>query len=430
MFLRTLPNGLDILVVEDNSVPLATVMMTFKCGAFTESKKFNGLTSLYQGMLEMGNKDYVNQQDAGYHAGELGMGLKNSSTTEESSSCYFTLPKSNLEAGLNYLNSAVRFAKMDPRELEKGKQIQDEQLKQKESSPYFALTTAMLHHLWGNLYNRKIAIGNHEVILSATNAMMDSIKNRYYYPNNAVLIVGGDVSHNEVFALTEKIYGDWKASNFDPFKNWPIPEFKPLSKIDCFVVESPLSKTPFIEINWQGPDTRGDLPSTYAADVFSYIVNQQSSKLSKALIQSGLAFSVSLGYLTLKHVGPITLYIEPNPLKVKDCMNEVRKQLSLMDNDDYFLQEEIEIAKRALEIKKVRQEEITSDYVHALSFWWASASLDYFIHYNSNLQKVTSADIKSYVKRYIKNKPYCAGLLINPELNKQINAEAFFTANY
>jgi zinc protease len=430
MFLRTLPNGLDILVIEDNSVPLATIMMTFKCGAFTESEKFNGLTALYQNMLYKGNKDYMNEADANYHAGELGIQLKNTITSEEQSSCYFTLPKSNLEVGLNYLNSAMRFSKMSIGELEQEKQTEDQQLRLKESNPYFSLTGAMMHHLWGSLYYRKGAIGRHETILSATNAMMDSIKNRYYYPNNAVLIIGGDVSHNEVFSRTEKIFGDWKPSGFDPSKKWPIPEFKPIGKTDYFVVESPLSKTPLIEISWHGPDTRNDLQSTYAADVFSYIVNQKLSKLNRSLIQSGLAFSVSFGYLTLKHVGPISLYVEPNPLRVKDCMDEVRKQLSLLDNDDYLPEEEIETAKRMLEIKKVRQEEITTDYVHILSFWWASASLDYFINYDDNLRKVTRANIKTYIDKYIKNKPYCAGLLINPELSKQINAETFFTTNY
>ena len=430
MFLHILPNGLNVLVVEDNSVPLATIMMTFKCGAFTEPEKFSGLTGLYQSMLYRGNKDYANQWDADYHSGELGMQSKNTTSSEEYSTCYFTLPKSNLEPGLNFLNSAIRFAKMDTVEFEKEKQIEEEQLKQKESNPYFALSTAMLHHLWGDLYYRKTAMGNHEVILSATKDMMDSIKNRYYHPDNAILIIGGDVLHNEAFTLAEKIYGDWETSNFDPFKKWPVPEFKPLGKTDYFIVESPLSKAPYITISWRGPDTRSDLPSTYAADVFSYIVDQKSSKLSKALIQSGLALSVSLGYLTLKHVGPITLNIEPNPLKVKECMDEMRKQISLMDNDDYLPQEEIETAKRMLEIKKIREEEITSNYVHSLSFWWASASLDYFNSYDSNLQKVTRADIKTYINRYIKNKPYCAGLLINPELSKQLNVETFFTSNY
>jgi len=83
IYLDKLPNGLEILVVEDNSVPLATVMMSFKCGAFTEQEKFNGLTGLYQGMLERGNKEFPTAQDVGYYGGALGVQARNSSTSEE-----------------------------------------------------------------------------------------------------------------------------------------------------------------------------------------------------------------------------------------------------------------------------------------------------------------------------------------------------------
>ena len=44
-----------------------------------------------------------------------------------------------------------------------------------------------------------------------------------------------------------------------------------------------------------------------------------------------------------------------------------------MDNDDYLTNEQIETAKRKLGIKNIREQEITSDFVHTLSFWWASA---------------------------------------------------------
>ncbi len=426
MFLRTLPNGLDVLVIEDNTVPLATIMMTFKNGAFTETDKFNGLTSIYQNMLLKGNKDYVNQQDLGYNSGGLGIREMNTSTTEEYATTYFTLPKSNLDAGLNFMNSAIRFAKFAPVEFQNEKEVSDQQLKQKESSPFYELNDAMLHHLWGEFYSRKVAIGTHENIKNATLALMDSIRDKYYYPNNAILIIGGNVDHDKVFNTVEKIYGNWKSSNFDPLKKWLIPEFRPLDKTDYFIVESPLAAVPEIMIDWRGPDTRNDVNSTYCADVFSYIINQRSSKLNNALVQSGLANYVGIGYLTLKHVGPISLVVYPNPLKIKECVAELQKQLALMFNDDYLTDEQIETAKRMLEIKKIREEEITSDYVHSISFWWASASLNYFAGYNDNLRKVSRADLKNYVNKYILNKSYCAGLLISPELSEQLKAASFF----
>ena len=217
-----------------------------------------------------------------------------------------------------------------------------------------------------------------------------------------------------------------ESSGFDPFQKWPVPEFEPLHKNDYFVTESPICKAPVIEFSWQGPDTRTDVPATYAADVFSTIISQNASSLSKALLQSGLAISVSFGYLTLNHVGPISLNVIPNPDKIKECIAAIKQQLKSIDDFSDISDAQIEVSKRKLEIKKIREQEVTSDFVHVLSFWWASASLDYFSTYNDNLQKVTKEDMKNYVRKYIKEKPYCAGLLIDPNLSEKIAAKDFF----
>ncbi len=426
IFLRTLPNGLDVLVVEDNSVPLATIVITCKNGAYTEPPEFNGLSHLYEHMFFKANKDYASQTEFMNRVSELGMDF-NGATTEENVRYYFTLPKKNLKQGLRFMNSAIRFPTFDAKEMERENVVVDGEFQQDESSPFFALQNAMDHHMWGDLYSRKNTIGEHNVIRTATPAMMDSIKNKYYYPNNSLLTVAGDVDHEDVFRQVESVYGTWQPSPFDPFKKWPVPEFKPLKKTDYFVVESNLAQVPVFEFDWQGPDTRSDIPATYAADVFSYILNQNSSTLSKALLQSGLALQVNIGYLTLKHVGPITLTVVPNQAKVKECLAEVKRQIALFDTDGYVTDEQVETAKRKLEIRQSFEQEVTSDFVQVLSFWWASASIDYFTTYVDNLKKVNKADLKAYVDKYIKDKPYCAGMLVSPAMSVQMKPELFFT---
>lgn len=428
MFMRKMPNGLDVLVIEDNSVPLATIMITCKNGAFTETPRFNGLSHLYEHMFFKANRDYNSQEEFMTRVSELGIKF-NGETSFENVNYYFTLPNYNLEQGLKFMNSAIRFPKFDRREMMRENVVVDDEFQRLESNPFHALNDAMEHHLWGNLYSRKNPIGNHQVIRSATPDLMDSIKNKYYFPNNCLLTVAGSVSHEDVFNQVDKIYGSWQSSGFDPFQKWPVPEFKPLQKTDYFIVESPLSNVPVIDLEWHGPDMRTDVPATYAADVFSYIINQNSSKLHKALVQSGLALQVDIGYLTLSHVGPISLHVVPNPSKIKECMAELKKQIEMMDNDDYVTDEQIETAKEKLEIIKIREEEVTSDFTQVLAFWWSAASMDYFSGYNANLQKMTRADLQSYVRKYIKGHPYCAGLLLSPELKQQVQPERFFASN-
>jgi len=100
-----------------------------------------------------------------------------------------------------------------------------------------------------------------------------------------------------------------------------------------------------------------------------------------------------------------------------------------MDSNDYLKDEQIATSKQKLGTTAIREEEVTSDFAQVLSFWWASASIDYYTTYNENLNKMTRADLQGYVRKYIKNKPFCAGLLVNPDLGTQVNPKDFFTAS-
>ncbi len=97
-----------------------------------------------------------------------------------------------------------------------------------------------------------------------------------------------------------------------------------------------------------GPDTRNDIPATYAADVFSFILSQKSSKFQKDLIDSGLAFQAQVGYQTCKYVGPIQIFLVPNPAKVQEAYKKLLENMNMWDSDDYFTDEQLETAKNLL----------------------------------------------------------------------------------
>src|ERR1700743_214193 len=97
-FLHKLPNGLDVLVIEDNSVPLATIMITCKNGAYTETPQFNGFSHLYEHMFFKANKDYKTADDFLNRVTELGMKF-NGNTQFENVNYYFTMPSAGLKDG-------------------------------------------------------------------------------------------------------------------------------------------------------------------------------------------------------------------------------------------------------------------------------------------------------------------------------------------
>jgi zinc protease len=83
----------------------------------------------------------------------------------------------------------------------------------------------------------------------------------------------------------------------------------------------------------------------------------------------------------------------------------------------------METAKNLLAIEQTRASESTSSYVHNVTYWWASASIDYYTNYISNLKKVTRKDIQDYVRKYIIGKPMVTGILLSPEMKKAMNAQ-------
>lgn len=422
---KKLANGLEILVVKDNTVPLVTIEMACRNGSFTETDDYNGLSHLYEHLFFKANKDYPSYESFTNKSNELDIN-SNARTREEVVNYYFTLPAANLKKGMKFMNSAIRYPKFAKADMTQENEIVNAEFTRHESSPLFALMEANSRHMWGDNYSRKNVIGNHDVILSATPAKMDSIQAKYYWPNNSLLVIAGDVDVEEAFKEAESTFGSWKSSSFDPFKKWPIPEMKPLEKRDYYIVESDKTPIPYMLISWHGPDTRNDVPATYAADVFSFIVNQNGSKMKQALINSGLAQQADVNYYTQKYTGPISFMVSPNPAKIKECYEEVLRQISLWDEEDYLSDVQIERAKRLLSIEQVKRREVTSDYAHLLSFWWASASVEYYTHYEDNLNKITRKDLLDYVRKYIKNKPYCAGLMLDKATIQSVNPKEFF----
>jgi len=419
-FMKKLNNGLQVLVIEDNSVPLATIEIVVKNGAYTESPEYDGLSHLYEHMFFKANKDLPSQEKFMERVSELGV-VFNGTTSNERVNYFITLNNSKIKEGLDFMNSAIRYPLFLKEEMIKENPVVDGEFQRAESNPTFFLQKDMQHALWSDLYSRKNTIGDHDIIMSATTEKMKIIQEKYYYPNNSMLVVAGDVKHDDIFKHAQNIYGDWKPADFDPFEKWPIPEFKPLTENQYFITENKNARVPIIMMGWHGPDTRGDIPATYAADVFSYILEQKTSKLQQELIDAGLALNVGVSYQTCKYTGPINIFLVPNPTKVKEAYAKLWEHIAQWDKDDYFTDEQLSTAKTKLIIQDAYGKEKTSDYIHTVTFWWASATMGYYTNYEENIKKVTRNDIKQYVNKYIKGKPFAAGILLSPQMKEMLN---------
>lgn len=422
---KKLSNGLEVVAIENNRVPLATIEIAVKNGAYTEGPEYSGLSHLFEHMFFKANKDYPDQEKFIKRTEELGA-IWNGTTDVERVNYFFTFDKDSLDAGLRFMNAALRYPIYHTEDMQKERPVVDGEFQRWESDPYSQLVLEGGKRLWGDLFTRKNPIGEHEIINTATPEKMMVIKDKYYHPNNSVLVVAGDVKHDQVFALAEKIYGDWANSGFDPHEKYPLPDFKPLAKTEYFIKESSIAQTPYMMMGWHGPEYRKDSAATLAADVFSTALGLNSSKWRQALIDKGLAAYASINYSTNKYVGPIVIFVVPNPAKMKECYEEVMNQVKQFSDPNYITDEQLQTAKEIVVRNQIRNTEKPSSLPSQLTYFWASTSLDYYTDYISNMTKVTKKDIADYINKYIKDKPFVAGMIINPEMNKALNPGAYF----
>jgi zinc protease len=252
---------------------------------------------------------------------------------------------------------------------------------------------------------------------------MRLIQSRYYVPNNSALVVTGDVNAEDIFKMSQEFYGDWPRREKDPFVEFPLVEHPPLPKSEGVVITQPVQNV-IIDLGWHGPSIGKDDASTYAADVFSFILTQPNSRFQRALVDSGLTTGVGIGYYTQRNVGPISIIAQTTPEKAHAAIKAIYNEVAHFNDKDYFTDDQLESAKALLEADDLYSREKLSDYAHTLSFWWASTGLDYFRGYLGRLRATSRTDISRYVTTYIQGKPHMGLVLISPEAQEKIKIQA------
>jgi len=415
---QILPNGLEIIVMEDHSVPLVSIELAVKNGSYTEPPELNGLSHLYEHMFFKANRAIANQEAYLRTIGQMGIAY-NGSTREEVVNYYFTTTSPNLRTAMQFMKDAARYPLFDENEFAREKEVVIGEIDRNESNPFFPLSQEMNKRLFFQYTSRKNPIGSRETVSSATTAMMRLIQQRYYVPNNSALVVTGDVYADDVFKMAQEFYGDWPKRAKDPFVEFPLVEHPPLPKSEAVILEQPVQNV-IISIGWQGPSIGKDNASTYAADVFSFILRQPNSRFQRNLVDTGLVTGADLSYYTQRNVGPIQLIAQTTPDKAHAAIKALYEEVAHFNDKDYFTDDQLESAKALLEADDLYSREKASEYTHTLSFWWASTGLDYFRGYLGRLRATSRADINRYVTTYIQGKPHVGLALLSSEAQGKV----------
>jgi zinc protease len=414
---KVLGNGLEIIVVENHGVPLATIEIDVKNGSFTQSPAYEGLAHMYEHMFFRANSTYPDQNQFWDRASDLGA-VFNGTTTEERVNYYMTVPAEKLPDGIHLLATALRAPLFRQDELERERQVVIGEYDRNESSPFFALSREMDAKLYPGNFSRKDVIGDRQIVLTTTPEKMRTIQSKYYVPNNSALIVAGDVNPATVFALAERELGQWNRGA-DPFTADPIPVIPPLHKSEGLIVEAPVGAVT-VQIQWQGPSVGQDPKSTYAADVFSDVLNDPQSQFQQKLVDSGLWQGVGVNYYTLNHTGPVTISGQTSAEHLRSALTALYAEIAKFDTPGYFTSDELEAVKAHRAVSSAFDRERASGFAHTLGFWWSVASLEYYMGYVDYMAQQSLDDLRAYARTYIVGKPHIAGVLIPPDARQSL----------
>jgi zinc protease len=372
---------------------------------------------MYEHMFFRADSTFPEPNQFWDRASDLGA-VFNGTTAEERVNYYMTVPQEKLGDAIHLLAAALRAPLFRRDELERERKVVIGEYDRNESSPFFALSRQMDAKLYPGNFSRKDIIGDRQVILTTTPEKMRTIQKKYYVPNNSAVIVAGDVSPATVFSLVERELGQWSRGD-DPFVADPIPPIPALQTSDGVIVEAPVGAVT-IQIQWQGPSVGQDPKSTYAADVFSDVLNDPQSQFQQRLVDSGLWQAVGVNYYTLNHTGPITISGQTSPEQLREALSALYGEIAKFDKPGYFTSEELEAVKAHRAVTSAFDRERASGFAHTLGFWWSVASLEYYMGYVDNMAQQTLDDLRAYARRYIVGKPHIAGVLIAPDARQSL----------
>ena len=200
-----LDNGLKVIVHQDKSTPVVAFNLLYNVGARDEDPSRTGFAHLFEHLMFGGSENISNYDEVVEKAG----GQNNAFTSNDITNYYITLPKENLEQAFRLESDRMLGLAFTPKSLEVQRQVVIEEFKQNYlNQPYGDI----------HLLLRPLAYKKHpyqwptigKEVSHIEEASMEEVKSffyKYYAPNNAILVVAGDVELHRIKKLSEKWFG-------------------------------------------------------------------------------------------------------------------------------------------------------------------------------------------------------------------------------
>ncbi len=297
--IRTLANGLQVVVVEQHEQPAVSVRMLIGAGSARDVPPKYGVARMVASLLDQGTATRSAQQIADTVdtiGGSVVVGAGTDLTF-----AYATVLKDGFDECLQVLSDLVRAPAFAPEELERQREQLRSALRVDYEDPDFLATLVFKRLVYGSHPYGQPTTGTPASIDRITRADLVELHQRFYVPNNCILAVVGDVRAGEAFAAVERVLGAWERRDVPPA---PLPE-PPSAARRVVVVDLPDAVQTEIRAGHLGIRRASD--DYLATDLAVRILGGEGgNRLQQVLrVQQGLTYGASADLESYKAAGDI-----------------------------------------------------------------------------------------------------------------------------
>lgn len=418
----TLKNGMKVIVKVDNRSPIFVSQVWYKVGS---SYEHNGITGISHMLEHMMFKESKNLKDGEFtKIIDTNGGVQNAFTAHDFTAYYEVLKSDKLDLALKLEAERMRNLTLNEAAFEKEKQVVLEERRMRiDDKPYSHLYERLMAASYiSNPYHHPV-IGWPEDIKQYSVEDIKSWYNKWYYPNNAILVVVGDVNPKEVFNLANKHFGKIKENQ--PKTPKKRPEIQNLGS-KTIEVQLP-AKVPMVMLSFMAPNvsdiseamlenaiknkTINKIPNFKDAitlEMISAILsNDNSSRLPRVLVrESKVATSAGSQFDSFGlHKGLFVLHGIPSAkTEVKILKEAMIKELNKLVKTNVPSEEIAKIKNQIISNKVYSEDDISNQAIQIGSLESLNVTWKFYEVYLQELQKITAEDIKAVAKKYFIDK--------------------------
>jgi zinc protease len=398
----TLENGMQIVVIPSHRVPAVTHMVWYKVGAADEAQGKSGIAHFLEHLMFKGSEGLA-PGEFSEKVRALG-GDDNAFTTQDYTAYHQSIVTEQLETIMKMEAGRMRGLTLPPEHVDSERLVILEERRQRyDNDPRAQFGEKINAALFPDHPYGVPVIGWPDEMAGLTREDAKSFYDTWYGPNNAILIVAGDVTGAQVYELAKKIYG--------PLVQVPIPERTahkkpPASEVkDRVVMENPDIRQPVVQIEYRVPSYMQNKDVSLALQVMEDIASGgPTSRFYKSLvIDQKIASSAGISYdSTARTDSSVTLYAVPVPgVELETLEKALQVELRKIVQSGVTEQELNESKARMQDEAAYARDSLSGPAMIFGSTLASGGTIDDVEYWPQNISKVTAQQIQDAVVKYL-----------------------------